>query len=302
MNIKPEAKAILRDIETIVFDIDGVLIDVRASFRKTIVDTVQFYFQDILKYDGGEELVKQEEIALFKEAGGFNNDWELTESLTLFYLAKSVRLESKDLAVIRYQEPFLDGFVVAGVTDFEKAVLDLLDDTERRAALGLWNKGLVRQVFQEMYAGSKYCKAFYGFEPIYFRGEGTINQEVALLDTGLVSKPAAVITGRAFEEAVAAIDFVGLEVPKELVVCDDGTFKRKPDAEALNYISDKMKTKLGLYIGDIADDYQMVANFNGLGNGKRFLSAIITESGEKFQEADIIGANVNEILRTVNNG
>jgi len=302
MNVKPEVKAILKDVEAIVFDIDGVLIDVNASFRKTIAATLQFYFQEILKYSGDEELVKQEEITLFKDAGGFNNDWELTESLALFYLAKAVRLDSKELAVIRYQEPFLDGFVVAGVGNFEKAVLDLLDDDEKKAVLGLWNKGLVRQIFQEMYAGGKYCRKFYGFEPVYFRSKGTINREVALLDPDLISKPAAVITGRAFEEAEAAIDFVSLDVPEELVVCDDGRFKRKPDPEALAYISDKMKTKLGLYIGDVWDDYQMVANFNGLGNGKRFLSAIITDSGERFKEADIIAADVNEILRTVTNG
>ena len=302
VKIRPEAEAILKDIEAVVFDIDGVLIDVSGSFRKTIVDTIQYYFQEVLKYSGDERLVRLEEIALFKKVGGFNNDWELTESLALFCLAKAVKLDSKDLAVLRYQEPFLDGFVVAGVAEFEKAVVDLLDEKEKEVVLGLWNKALVRQIFQEMYAGGKYCKDFYGFEPNYFKGEGTIKAEVALLDTDLVKKPAAVITGRAKEEAKAAIEFTGLKVSDELVVCDNGQFRRKPDAQALTYVSDKMGVSLGLYIGDVRDDYQMVANFNKLGNGKRFLSAIITEQGDRFKEADVIAENVNEILRMVNNG
>ncbi len=42
----------LPKIDTIIFDIDGVLIDVRLSFRKTICETVQFYFKQILHFEG----------------------------------------------------------------------------------------------------------------------------------------------------------------------------------------------------------------------------------------------------------
>ncbi len=285
-------------IEAIVFDVDGVLIDVSQSFRKTIVATVQFYFKKILKYKGSEDLVRLEEIQLFKEAGGFNNDWELTESFVLFYLAKSVRLDSKDLAVLRYQEPFLDGFVVTGVSNFEQAVFGLLDEKEKDLVLGSWNKALIRQIFQEMYAGDK-TKEFYGFKPIYFKGAGTVAKEVALVDKDLITKPFAVITGRAPAEASDALRLTGLKVNDGLLVSDDGIFEPKPSPQSLNYISDKMDIKLGIYIGDVADDLQMVINFNAQKKDKRFLSAMVGEAADKYKEADIIAKDVNEVLKMV---
>jgi len=49
-----------------VFDIDGVLVEVMKSYREAIRETV-------LHFTG--ELVSQDEIQDFKNAGGWNNDW-----------------------------------------------------------------------------------------------------------------------------------------------------------------------------------------------------------------------------------
>ncbi|KKM86026.1 hypothetical protein LCGC14_1283220, partial [marine sediment metagenome] len=65
-------------------------------------------------------------------------------------------------------------------------------------------------------------------------------------------------------------------------------------------ISDKMGVELGVYVGDVQDDFQMVENFNKAQKEKRFLSAMVTGSIEKFKAADIIASNVNDVLRLVN--
>jgi HAD superfamily hydrolase (TIGR01548 family) len=65
---------------------DGVLIDVSRSYRKTIQRTVQIYLETCLGFArSGEDWITNEEISLFKSVGGFNNDWDLTSGL-LFYL------------------------------------------------------------------------------------------------------------------------------------------------------------------------------------------------------------------------
>lgn len=291
------------DVDAVVFDIDGVLVDSSRSFRKVIAKTVQFYFENILKFKGNEQLVKQEEIKLFKDVGGFNNDWELTESLVLFYLCKSALLDSKELAVLRFQEPFMEGYVRRGVDTFQKAVFSFLDsEKDKQAAVGLWNKPLVRQIFQEFYAGDGYCQDYYGFSPVYVKGEGLIKKEVSLINNSLVTKPVAVVTGRTAAETKGALKLTGLEVACQVVVCDNGKFKRKPNPEALLYISDKMGIKTGIYIGDAMDDLLMVENFNKESPDKRFLSAIVTSTPEKFKKADITASSVNEVLRMVPGG
>ncbi|MGA8599106.1 MAG: HAD hydrolase-like protein [Bryobacteraceae bacterium] len=60
--------------EVIVFDVDGVLVDVTASYREAIRETVR-------NLTG--ELVSNELIQKFKNEGGWNNDWELSYKLIL---------------------------------------------------------------------------------------------------------------------------------------------------------------------------------------------------------------------------
>ncbi|TET54776.1 MAG: hypothetical protein E3J54_01450 [Actinobacteria bacterium] len=303
--VKEEARNMLKDIEAVVFDIDGVLIDVSKSFRVTIGKAVQYFFIEILKYEGDEQLVKPEEIQLFKDAGGFNNDWELTESLALFYIAKSVMFNSRDLAVLRFQEPFIENFIFTGVKEFEYAAFSLLEDNkDKKTVQGLWNKALIRQIFQEMYAGREFCNKFYGYEPAYIKKEtGTIKEEVSLIDKSLIDLPVAILSGRAQPEVDAAMKLTGLSVEDELIVSDNGRFKTKPNPQSLEYLSDKMNINLGIYIGDVMDDLLIVKNYNKKKNSKkRFLSAMVTKSVDRFKSADIIAQNVNDVLRLMRSG
>ena len=57
-----------------MFDIDGVLVEVMQSYREAIRETVRHFTG---------ELVSQDEIQDFKNAGGWNNDWLLSQRLIL---------------------------------------------------------------------------------------------------------------------------------------------------------------------------------------------------------------------------
>lgn len=56
----------------IVFDLDGVLVDVSASYRVAIRQTVR---------ELGGSTVAPEEVQALKNAGGYNNDWDLSQEL-----------------------------------------------------------------------------------------------------------------------------------------------------------------------------------------------------------------------------
>ena len=77
-------------MDILIFDMDGVLIDVSKSYRKTIQKTVQIYMETCLGFKRTrEDWITHEEISLFKSAGGFNNDWDLTSGLLLYVLSLS---------------------------------------------------------------------------------------------------------------------------------------------------------------------------------------------------------------------
>lgn len=58
--------------EVLVFDMDGVLVEVSESYREAIRETVRHFT--------GED-VSHDEIQDFKNAGGWNNDWLLSHRL-----------------------------------------------------------------------------------------------------------------------------------------------------------------------------------------------------------------------------
>src|SRR5208282_2456702 len=56
----------------IIFDVDGVLVDVRQSFHRTVVETVRHFT--------GKRITPAE-IHRWKNRGGFNDDWTLSTAL-----------------------------------------------------------------------------------------------------------------------------------------------------------------------------------------------------------------------------
>ena len=56
----------------IVFDMDGVLVDVSQSYRETIRETVRHF--------GGPD-ISHERIQDYKNSGGWNNDWALSQKI-----------------------------------------------------------------------------------------------------------------------------------------------------------------------------------------------------------------------------
>jgi HAD superfamily phosphatase len=55
--------------KVIIFDVDGVLVDVRESFHRTVIETVLFFTG---------KRVKPAEIHEWKNRSGFNDDWTLS--------------------------------------------------------------------------------------------------------------------------------------------------------------------------------------------------------------------------------
>jgi HAD superfamily hydrolase (TIGR01548 family) len=55
--------------EIIIFDVDGVLVDVRGSFHRTVLETVRFFTG---------KRVTRAELHRWKNRPGFNDDWKLS--------------------------------------------------------------------------------------------------------------------------------------------------------------------------------------------------------------------------------
>jgi len=68
--------------DAIIFDCDGVLIDVRNSYTKTIAATVNHVCDELFAITLASPVLSQL-IHQFKMSGGFNNEWDITYAVLL---------------------------------------------------------------------------------------------------------------------------------------------------------------------------------------------------------------------------
>ncbi|WP_267642002.1 TIGR01548 family HAD-type hydrolase [Haloarchaeobius amylolyticus] len=232
------------EADTVVLDIDGVLVDVADSYRRAIVESVERVY---------DQTIRKEDIQSFKDAGGFNNDWELTYAAALYVLAlrEGLSLSLEEFTgEIREHGGGLDSaeLVVGsevGANAFERIKEEW--DTER-----------LRDVFQQLYLGSDLYRTLEGGEPD-IDCEGFIHDEPVIIEPETIEALQAnfdvgVVTGRPAAEADIALSRVGLDVPDEHRFTMDDWEEGKPHPRALMTLAERFDSEDVVFVGDTIDD------------------------------------------------
>ncbi len=266
-------------IDTVVFDVDGVLIDITESFSLVVVETVQY----ILTHHFGwtdPPAITRGDIEAFRGAGGFNNDWDLS------YAAICLRLARLDVPLAQVVKDSQGGGV-AWAKGFLPPSVELEYET-------------VRWVFDEFYWGEELFRRHFGRDPQHVRHHGLVRRERSLLPQDLVPRlrqrgvrAFGLITGRDALELEFHFESQGWAsfIEPEAVVTRERF--EKPDPRALSVIAQALDTRAGVYIGDTMDDLRLVKNFAAALEPALFLSLIAT--GESSQ-AHYIEAGADAIV------
>jgi HAD superfamily phosphatase len=244
-------------VGSLVFDIDGVLLDVHRSFREVIPQSVNYYLEVILHEDGRAPLMRSEDVHAWKTAGGFNNDWDVAEGALMLALWWSRHPETA---------PPLAGLVEALAAD--GGGIEAARRILRRKAGSKEADGIVRdidrsgleRIFKELYVGGARFREVFGEEPRFFRGTGGMEREQPLTGgpawEAARRYPLGILTGRIPQEARLAAERLGLEeiLDTPRIVTDDGRFPTKPDPGGLVHLAGTLPERPLYYFGDNRDD------------------------------------------------
>jgi HAD superfamily hydrolase (TIGR01548 family) len=103
----------------LLFDMDGVLVDVSLSYRMAVQKTVDFFSKQRIGFD---------EITIYKNRGRLNNDWDLTECILR---EKGIDIEKKKIISV-FQGIYLgknfDGLIQNEDWLLDVKVLKMLED------------------------------------------------------------------------------------------------------------------------------------------------------------------------------
>jgi HAD superfamily hydrolase (TIGR01548 family) len=201
-------------VDLLIFDMDGVLIDVSRSYRKTIQRTVKTYLEVCLGFKRiRKDWVTNEEISILKSAGGFNSDWDVTSGFLLYLLSVSgipPVSKRKQLSSIEEILNYLksNSPAAAGKSPvIRKNHLLAFSEKVRSAGGGLkgvrrvlkhsWEgwvyltgdlnrDNLVERIFQEIYLGKQFT-SYYRLPCIFYKRGGLYLQEKLMIPRRILS-------------------------------------------------------------------------------------------------------------------
>ena len=224
--------------DAVIFDVDGVLVDVRRSFTAAAVDAVTEVT--------GSRRFTEEEVRQLKFIRGFNNDWHVAVA---------------GGAWVRFcgDLPFTE---FAQAVDRQGGGLGGLRQVVGSDLTATFEARLTR-LAKEAYGGATACRRLYGFEPATIRGPGRWREEAPLLsaeDAGRIVTRAGIVTGRSAAEMELAFELLGWRLPSQQVAVSDDPAHDKPDPAKLAAILQHLGSEKALLADDGRDDLELAAN------------------------------------------
>ncbi len=239
--------------DSFIFDVDGVLINVRRSYPEVIREGIRLGWHHLL---GRKDVLSSpfcdEHLRVTKRHPGFNDDYDI--AWAFLAAAASSGKTSLDEA---FPSP----------KDWERT----LNSCPRDKDIAPWviasfgngpSREETRRLCEELYFGSDY-ERIRKASPRYARGAGLWRSETPELSLHWSSLPlpCGIYTGRPRDELALALEKLGWQdFPSHLCITpEDGILK--PSPEGLRLLAERMKSLFPLYFGDAQSDLEAQLRF-----------------------------------------
>lgn len=279
------------NIDCIIFDIDGVLIDVTKSYNEAIKNTVQFVVGNMIKKDNLKDLVTDKIILKFRQTGGFNNDIDTSYAISLALLSypklKNSNIENFLIEIAEHADE-------TGIGSVEKYIKKLISNkTSSNYSINIHKilnylnypgnigDSIISTVFDEFFYGKELFLKRYGIKPKYYFGKPFIENDRIVITDNTIRKikekfdgKIAMVSGRSKIAASYALDnkFYLLNEKNNSVFLEDEDRKyAKPNPYGLKKVINKINTRNDiLYCGDSVEDLIMARRAEVELNQKNF--------------------------------
>jgi HAD superfamily phosphatase len=251
--------------DCVLFDIDGVLVDIRKSYNATIKRTVEY----MLKFIIGRSfrtLVTDQIILKFRQSGGFNNDTDTSYAITLAILAnqpKNIPQGRRFLAKVAKNAD------ESGYVSVEK-FLALYDINKWKKVLvypGSVKDSMLARVFDEIFYGSELFRKQDHLEPKYrTTGRPLIKNDKLTVTARTMKKlnkmfkgNLAIVSGRSKLAAEYSLRPIINYFNSDACVFleDEKRVYAKPHPFAIKHAMRVMNAKTAIYAGDSVEDLLM---------------------------------------------
>lgn len=216
--------------DSVIFDMDGVLVDVSKSYRQAIRQTVEFVLLQKFKLS---TVILPEDIEALKAIPGFNNDWDLSFAL--------IQLTSKGVKRAAFKQNI--------------SALNAASKTSQTYQE-------IKDIFQSYYLGEKLFFELYQRKAPITSIKGLIANETLLLDLAVLASLAkkyklGVATSRPRFEAIFTLTNLQITpalIEEKNIVAQEDAAREKPFPDPLLEAKKRLKTQTPVYVGDTVND------------------------------------------------
>ena len=299
--------------DSIIFDCDGVLVDITNSYDQTIVKTAKYVLETLAKISDSIQ-IDFKIIDGFKSTGGFNDEVDLTYAAILSIVAAK-KLKKDQTEFINLVIKNSDSTGIKSVETFLKNQVDISEIIEQLSYPGSHKDNILYQIFDQLFYGPElYSKLFKNTSK--FSESGLIENDIVIFNNDLsdklenkFNKQISMVTGRGKESVKYSLKNLleKFDLQNSMFLEDEPRELAKPNPQSLVKSITGMKSKSCLYVGDSMEDFIMAKKATILGNKTTFCGIIGTSKNpeEKLQlfeqnEAILVLDSINLLPKVLN--
>ncbi len=296
-----------KDIDSIIFDCDGVLIDVSNSYDVTIQRTTEYILKEIANLEKFDP-VTSKMIDCFKATGGFNDEVDLTYAAILSLVAADLLKKRGNEFVFEVIENADKNGIISVEKFLESLNVDISEIKKTLNYPGRHSENILYSTFDQMFYGSElYQKLFK--KKSNFTDEGLIDNDIVLVKQDMLKilkkkfgNKIAIVTGRGKDSISYSMKELleQFDLKNSVFLEDESRELAKPNPSSLIRSIKGMNSSHCLYVGDSMEDFIMAEEATKNGHKTIFCGIFGTS---KFPEQKIKlfeENNANLFLKSIN--
>lgn len=284
----------------LVFDCDGVLIDITKSYDLTITKTTKYVLKTIFGIDNSLEINSQI-ISGFKATGGFNDEVDLTyASIISLFAANKLRIDQSEFIF-----KVIDNCDSTGIISAEKYIKTQtkIDEVKEKLSYpGIHHVNPLYKIFDQIFYGPDLYKKLFKLNS-EFSEPGLIENDLVLLTENLLSKlktkyhsKIAIVSGRGRESVRFSLKSLldQFDLKNSAFLEDEPRDLAKPNPLPLIRAISGMNSSHCIYVGDSMEDLIMAKKASEQGYKTKFCGIIGTSKNpeEKLELFEKNGASI----------
>ncbi len=275
----------INEFDAIIFDCDGVLIDVTNSYDNAIIKTTDFVLKNFANVFNATPVTRQI-IDDFKKTGGFNDEVDLTYAAIISLTAANKlnkdgakfileAIENADQTGINSVEKYLD-----------KLNADVSDIRKKLSYPGRHSENLLYSVFDQLFYGETLYQKLFN-KKSQFNEKGFIDNDKVLVSKELLDNlrkkfddKTAIVTGRGLDSISYSLKELlnQFNIKNSVFLEDESRELAKPNPEVLLRSIRGLNSSHCLYVGDSMEDLIMAQKATEIGKKTTFCGIIGTSN------------------------